>query len=344
MPSLLAANETLSEFFSLAYERGAQYAGEGFVDEVDSDLNERIYRHSASGIKVWQDALHMAGSAADKVTLFYYVDAESFASITYVPRMIDEVSLLFGEGIFASTKSPGEFGTREAVLWNNYWTQLQEDDAAGCSRDDPRHRLKQWASFTDYCIPVLAAKGEALEAQWNEQVQKSRDVWAVRLSDAKQRGYASRECLLQYRGQRCRQCQAKLGSDHPETLSAKNSVARSLALIGNLAEAGDLFSEVLSGRERLLGLEHQDTLSVKNNFAYSVGERGDLVESERLLLEVLTSSERVLGSNHPDTLRVKRNIGRIRRKRNNIQPEELKAEVCEEVSETRQKARACEVQ
>jgi hypothetical protein len=56
-----------------------------------------------------------------------------------------------------------------------------------------------------------------------------------------------------------------LGDEHPDTLSAINNLAKSLAQMGNLTSAVPIFEDVLAKRLRISGEHHPDTVSTSNN-------------------------------------------------------------------------------
>ena len=99
-----------------------------------------------------------------------------------------------------------------------------------------------------------------------------------------------------------------LGPDHPYTLAVRNNLAVAYKSVGRLAEAIELYEQVLAEHERVLGPDHPDTLTVRNNLALaylSVGRFGEAIE---LFEQVLAERERVLGADHPDTLSVRNNL------------------------------------
>ena len=99
-----------------------------------------------------------------------------------------------------------------------------------------------------------------------------------------------------------------LGADHPVTLTVRNNLAGAYKSAGRLAEAIELFKQVLAERERVLEADHPDTLTVRNNLASayeSVGRFGEAIDAwEKLLLDC----QRVLGADHPVTLTVRNNL------------------------------------
>jgi len=99
-----------------------------------------------------------------------------------------------------------------------------------------------------------------------------------------------------------------LGPDHPDTLGVRNNLAGAYRSAGRLAEAIELYEQVLDECKRLLGTDHPDTLTVRNNLAVaycSVGRFGEAVE---LFEQVLAERKRLLGTDHPDTLNTRNNL------------------------------------
>ena len=99
-----------------------------------------------------------------------------------------------------------------------------------------------------------------------------------------------------------------LGPDHPDTLAVRNNLASAYKSAGRLAEAIELFKQVLAERERMLEADHPDTLTVRNNLASAYGDVGRFGEAIELFKQVLAERERVLGADHPDTLITRNNL------------------------------------
>ena len=58
-----------------------------------------------------------------------------------------------------------------------------------------------------------------------------------------------------------------LGSDHPQTLTARNNIASCIGRAGEASEALRLFRELLADYERVLGPDHPETLNTRNTIA-----------------------------------------------------------------------------
>ena len=99
-----------------------------------------------------------------------------------------------------------------------------------------------------------------------------------------------------------------LGADHPVTLTVRNNLAGAYKSAGRLAEAIELFKQVLAERERVLEADHPDTLTVRNNLASAYESVGRFGEAIELFKQVLAERERVLGADHPDTLNTRNNL------------------------------------
>jgi nephrocystin-3 len=95
---------------------------------------------------------------------------------------------------------------------------------------------------------------------------------------------------------------ARMGSEHPDTLTAMTSLAVSLDAQGDYAGARALSESVLEARRGLLGAEDPDTLFVMSNLADTLNALGDY-DSARTLVEcVLEARRRLLGRDHPASL------------------------------------------
>ncbi|MFL6117136.1 MAG: tetratricopeptide repeat protein [Catenulispora sp.] len=99
------------------------------------------------------------------------------------------------------------------------------------------------------------------------------------------------------------------GPDHPDTLSARHSLADAYESVGDLARAISLLEQTYEDRVRVLGGDHPDTLASRNDLAYTYASAGDLARATPLLEQTLEDRVRVLGSDHPDTLASRKNLG-----------------------------------
>jgi tetratricopeptide (TPR) repeat protein len=99
-----------------------------------------------------------------------------------------------------------------------------------------------------------------------------------------------------------------LGLDHPDTLTARDSLAAAHQAAGRSAEAIPLYERTLAACERLLGADHPRTLKSRGNLAAACGDAGRIAEAIPLLERTLVGRERALGTDHPDTLNTRRNL------------------------------------
>ena len=98
------------------------------------------------------------------------------------------------------------------------------------------------------------------------------------------------------------------GSEHSDTLTARNNLAGAYQSAGDLNRAIPLFEQTLTDRERILGPDHPNTLTSRNNLAYAYQAARDLDRAIPLYQQTLTDSERVLGPDHPITRTIRRNF------------------------------------
>src|SRR2546423_1685475 len=94
-----------------------------------------------------------------------------------------------------------------------------------------------------------------------------------------------------------------LGSEHPDTLRSRNSLAHALWKGGKYSEAETDFHELIKREEKILGLEHPDTLASRHGLAITLDLRGKYAEAEAQFRALIKTEERVLGPEHPQTLR-----------------------------------------
>ncbi|GIH08084.1 tetratricopeptide repeat protein [Rhizocola hellebori] len=103
-------------------------------------------------------------------------------------------------------------------------------------------------------------------------------------------------------------CERVLGTDYPQTLVSRNSLASAYESAGRLDEAIPLYEQTLSDCERVLGIDHLYTLNSRNNLAGAYESAGRLDQAIPLQQQTLADYERVLGTDHPDTLNSRHNL------------------------------------
>jgi tetratricopeptide (TPR) repeat protein len=101
-----------------------------------------------------------------------------------------------------------------------------------------------------------------------------------------------------------------LGPDHPDTLSARNSLATACHAAGRIADAIPLVQQTLDAQERLLGTDHPSTLASRNNLASAYRATGRPAEAIPLFEQNVAACERLLGADHPKTLASRRSLDR----------------------------------
>ena len=100
-----------------------------------------------------------------------------------------------------------------------------------------------------------------------------------------------------------------LGSGHPDTLNASNSLAAAYLAADRVAEAISLFEQTLAALVSQLGPGHPDALTVQNNLASAYQDAGRVAEAIQLYELNLAERERELGPGHPGTLTSRGNLG-----------------------------------
>ena len=103
-------------------------------------------------------------------------------------------------------------------------------------------------------------------------------------------------------------CERVLGTEHPNTLKSRNSLAIAYQDAGRAGEAIPLHEQTLATRERVLGPSHPDTLKSRNNLATAYQDAGRAAEAIPLHEQTLATRERLLGPDHPDTLQSRNNL------------------------------------
>ncbi len=101
---------------------------------------------------------------------------------------------------------------------------------------------------------------------------------------------------------------AKLGPDHPQTLTTRNNLAVAYKAAGRTAEAIELYETVLKAEAAKLGPDHPETLTTRNNLANAYQAAGRTSEAIEEYEVVLKARKAKLGSDHPDTLSTRNNL------------------------------------
>jgi tetratricopeptide (TPR) repeat protein len=95
----------------------------------------------------------------------------------------------------------------------------------------------------------------------------------------------------------------ELGPDHPDTLDAERSFARSLAYLNQLTKARELYVNVLARQTRVLGPDHPDRLATAGALAWVTLHSGQHREALGQARTVHDSCLAALGPEHAETLR-----------------------------------------
>ncbi len=95
---------------------------------------------------------------------------------------------------------------------------------------------------------------------------------------------------------------ARLGPDHPDTLTAAQHYAHAIQEAGDYTASLNINQDSFDRRRRVSGEEHPDTLTSAAALATSLHAVGRIPEALRLAQETYDRRRRVLGEEHPDTL------------------------------------------
>jgi len=101
---------------------------------------------------------------------------------------------------------------------------------------------------------------------------------------------------------------ARLGADHPDTLTAAHNLAAGFSESDDHQQSRSLNQDTLDRRRRVLGADHPDTLHSASNFARDLTGLGDHQQARTLHDDNLARRRRVLGADHPDTLAAARTL------------------------------------
>ncbi|OQE16800.1 hypothetical protein PENFLA_c026G04506 [Penicillium flavigenum] len=95
---------------------------------------------------------------------------------------------------------------------------------------------------------------------------------------------------------------AKLGADHPDTLTSMASLASTYWSQCRWEEAERLQVQVMETLKAKLGEDHIDTLTSMDSLASTYWSQGQREEAEKLQVQVMETLKTKLGADHPDTL------------------------------------------
>ena len=91
------------------------------------------------------------------------------------------------------------------------------------------------------------------------------------------------------------------GSEHPDTATSFNTLARLLREQGDLAGARPLMERALAIREKVLAADHPDTATSLNTLARLLHAQGNLAKARPLMERALMIREKMLGAEHSYT-------------------------------------------
>eukprot|EP00729_Bicosta_minor_P012288 gene12288-biopygen16063 len=92
-----------------------------------------------------------------------------------------------------------------------------------------------------------------------------------------------------------------LGPEHPNTLSTKGNISKSLYRQGKDAAALPLARESCRGYTKVYSSKHPDTLNAAYHLGHTLIKLGEYAESEAILRETLVLQREVLGPEHRET-------------------------------------------
>jgi serine/threonine protein kinase len=101
---------------------------------------------------------------------------------------------------------------------------------------------------------------------------------------------------------------AKLGPDHPDTLTSMSELALAYRNAGKLQQALPLHEETLKLTKAKLGPEHLETLISMNNLASAYQDAGKVEDALPLFEETLKRTRAQHGADHPHTLATMNNL------------------------------------
>ena len=107
------------------------------------------------------------------------------------------------------------------------------------------------------------------------------------------------------------------GADHPDTIAARNALAGLYRVTGRLAEAGDMYRELLATADA--GRVPPDVeFTIANDYGVLLGEQGELDRAEALYLRALALHRRLGSLRSQEGARTLSNLGMVRRQQGDL--------------------------
>ena len=102
-----------------------------------------------------------------------------------------------------------------------------------------------------------------------------------------------------------------MGSEHPDTILQEGNLATLVALLGNDAEALDMYRRVLAKMTRVMGEEHPMVVGFTDSTGALLRRMGRLEEARTYCVRAMELRRATLGAEHPATLISVANLGQL---------------------------------
>ncbi len=106
-------------------------------------------------------------------------------------------------------------------------------------------------------------------------------------------------------------CKARLGVEHPLTLTVANNLGILCLARGKLTEAYEALTQILSIRKKLLGPDDPQSISAMNNVIFAMQHLGRYAEAEQLCHEAIDASTRRFGADAAETWNSRLNLAGV---------------------------------
>ena len=121
---------------------------------------------------------------------------------------------------------------------------------------------------------------------------------------------------------------AKLGSDHPDTLTSMANLACTYWNQGRWDEAEKLDVDVMNARKAKLGSDHPDTLISMADLAFTYWSQSRLDEAHSLLLYAAKIIQNVMGPQHPTAVHYITQFDNLLKEKEHKQGQDIAVLVC----------------
>jgi tetratricopeptide (TPR) repeat protein len=178
------------------------------------------------------------------------------------------------------------------------WAALTAELLRAAVPADPRNRPTTWPAWQALLVHVLTATDDSRAP---DAVADDID-WLLERMGVYLLSRGEPHTAQPYFRRSHERRLARLGEEHPGTLSSATHLASNLRGLGEYEQARGLDEDTLHRRRRILGQNHADTLASAAALARDLRALGRYEQARKLNHDTLERRRRILGENHPSTM------------------------------------------